>query len=61
MGRVTVSPRLALNWLTAELADYEYGVPADRACEGRPACHNIGRTLEHGADQEKGFALWRQW
>jgi len=38
-GLMTVSPQLALNWLTAELTDYEYGVPADRAREGRPAYH----------------------
>lgn len=36
-GLLTVYPQLALNWLTAELADYEYGVPADRALEQRPA------------------------
>jgi outer membrane protein len=36
-GMLTVSPHLALNGLTAVLADYEYGVPADRAREGRPA------------------------
>jgi outer membrane protein len=36
-GRLTVAPQLALNWLTADLAGYEFGVPADRAREGRPA------------------------
>jgi outer membrane protein len=51
-GLLTVSPQLALNWLTAELADYEYGVPADRVRDGRPAYHpsdsvnlEIGGTL----------------
>ncbi len=38
-GNLTASPQLALNWLTADLADYEYGVPADRARSGRPAYH----------------------
>ncbi|MCE9615779.1 MAG: MipA/OmpV family protein [Lentisphaerae bacterium] len=36
-GLLTLSPRIALNWLTADLADYEYGVPVDRARDGRPA------------------------
>lgn len=35
--RVTVSPRLGLNWLTADLAGAEYGVPAAQARAGRPA------------------------
>jgi len=49
-GWVTVSPELALNWLTADLADYEYGVPGDQSREGRPAYHP-GDTvnLETGA------------
>lgn len=34
---LTLSPRLALNWLTTELADYEYGVPTDQATTERPA------------------------
>lgn len=36
-GSLTLSPQAALNWLTAELADYEYGVPEDGAVAGRPA------------------------
>ncbi len=35
--QLTASPQLALNWLTADLADYEFGVPAARATEERPA------------------------
>lgn len=36
-GILTASPQLGLHGLTAELARYEYGVPADRSREGRPA------------------------
>jgi len=36
-GLLTMAPQLALNWLTADLAEYEYGVPADRSRNGRPA------------------------
>lgn len=39
MGAMTTSPHLALNWLTGKLADYEYGVPADRTRADRPAYH----------------------
>ena len=36
-GIFTVSPSVSLNWITAELADYDYGVPADKARAGRPS------------------------
>ena len=36
-GPLTLSPQLALSWLTAELADYEYGVRAAEATADRPA------------------------
>jgi outer membrane protein len=35
-GILTVSPQLAVNWMSADLADYEFGVPADRARTDRP-------------------------
>jgi MipA family protein len=43
-GRVTVSPRVGLNWLTADLAGAEYGVPDTQARPGRPA-YAPGDTL----------------
>jgi MipA family protein len=36
-GPFTVSPQVAMNWLTADLAEYEFGVSADRVRDGRPA------------------------
>lgn len=34
---LTFSPHLGLRWLDAEIAGYEFGVPAEKADEGRPA------------------------
>ena len=34
-GRVSVAPSVGANWLTAELAEHEYGVRASEAREGR--------------------------
>lgn len=36
-GLVTLTPQLGLNWMTAELAAYEFGVPNDKALTDRPA------------------------
>ncbi len=36
-GLFTLTPAVGLNWLTEELANYEFGVPADKAEDGRPA------------------------
>ncbi len=50
---LTLSPYLALNGLTAGLADYDYGVPADRAREGRPA-YRPGAVMT----EEAGMSLF---
>jgi outer membrane protein len=44
-GLLTLSPQVGMNWITAELAGYEYGVPANRAIAGRPA-YRPGDALE---------------
>ena len=36
-GLFTLTPSVGLNWLTAELSNYEFGVPEDKAEIGRPA------------------------
>ncbi|MBK8574466.1 MAG: MipA/OmpV family protein [Elusimicrobia bacterium] len=38
-GLFTVTPAVGLNWLSEELASYEFGVPAEKAEAGRPAYH----------------------
>lgn len=36
-GLFTLTPQVGLNWMTAELAAYEFGVPNDKAQAWRPA------------------------
>jgi outer membrane protein len=55
----TISPQISLNWITAKLADYEYGVPAAQARTDRPAYHpgdavncEVGITLLRELYQE---------
>lgn len=36
-GLFTLTPQVGLNWMTAELAAYEFGVPNDKAQAERPA------------------------
>jgi outer membrane protein len=38
-GLFTISPKISVNWITATLADYEYGVSAAQARTDRPAYH----------------------
>lgn len=37
LGLFTLTPAVGLEWLTSELANYEFGVSADKAEVGRPA------------------------
>jgi outer membrane protein len=36
-GLLTLTPQVGLNWMSAELAEYEFGVPNNKAQEKRPA------------------------
>lgn len=48
-GLLTVTPDIALSWFTPALANYEFGVPADKVREGRPAYRpGSAATLECG-------------
>lgn len=35
-GLYTLTPQVGLNWMSAELANYEFGVPSDKVQDGRP-------------------------
>ena len=37
LGTFRFSPELGVNWLTQDLADYDFGVPQDKATADRPA------------------------
>lgn len=48
-GLFTLTPAVGLNWLTAELANYEFGVPTEKAEEGRPAyAPGAAMTVNYG-------------
>ncbi|MFO7534417.1 MAG: MipA/OmpV family protein [Kiritimatiellia bacterium] len=59
-GVLSISPHLALNWLSADLADYEYGVPADRVREGRPA-YRPGAAINSEIGVSLFVELSRDW
>lgn len=59
-GVLAITPQLALNWLTADLADYDFGVPADRAREGRPA-YRPGDAVNLEAGVNLFVELSRDW
>lgn len=43
-GRLRLAPELGVNWLSSELADYDYGVPAYAAVPARPA-YDVGDAV----------------
>jgi outer membrane protein len=43
-GVFRYSPEISLNWLSSELSNHDFGVPADNATEERPA-YDTGSTL----------------
>ena len=51
-GVVRVSPNIAINWLSSELSNYDFGVPASSATPERPAY-----TLEDTFSAEGGLGL----
>jgi len=54
-GLLTISPKIAFNWITDKLADYEYGVPAAQARPDRPAYHP-----GDAVNLEVGFTIFRE-
>ncbi len=61
VGKVLVAPSLELNWLTAELANHEYGVTSEEAREDRPEyLPGDALTLEPGLGlSAELFSQWR--
>lgn len=56
LGRVSATPSLALNWISAELAGHEYGVAAAAARPGR-AAYRPGDAV----NVEPGLAVAVEW
>jgi len=60
-GLLTITPQVAFHWLTADLADYNYGVTAEQSREWRPAYRpGDAVTLEVGVTLFREiFTDWR--
>ena len=43
-GNISWGPSIGLNWLSSDLANYDFGVPASAAIVGRPA-YDVGSTV----------------
>ncbi|WP_237059090.1 MipA/OmpV family protein [Microbulbifer sediminum] len=43
-GNLRLAPQLGVSWLSSELANYDFGVPASAALPGRPA-YNVGSAV----------------
>jgi outer membrane protein len=52
---LTISPHISINWLTDQLADYEYGVSASQVRTDRPAYHP-----GDAVNLEVGVTLYRE-
>ena len=52
-GLVRISPQVALNWMNSDIANYDYGVPANKATTDRPAY-----TLDDVMSVEAGFRMF---
>ncbi|SDK25374.1 MipA/OmpV family protein [Microbulbifer yueqingensis] len=59
-GRLRLAPELGVNWLSSELADYDYGVPASAAIPGRPA-YSVGDSFTVEVGVGGLYELTRNW
>lgn len=48
LGAFRLSPQLGINWLSQDLADYDFGVPQDKATADRPA-YRVDSTVTFDA------------
>jgi outer membrane protein len=59
-GLARLTPRLQINWTSAELSDYDFGVPQDAATAERPA-YDVGDTLNMEAGLSSFLELSEDW
>jgi len=57
---LTISPQISLNWLSAKLADYEYGVSEAQARQGR-AVYHPGDSVNLKAGVTLFRELYKNW
>lgn len=59
-GRFRISPQLQINWLSADIANYDFGVPADAATPERPA-YSPGSAVSYEAGIGSFIELTEEW
>lgn len=60
LGRIRLQPQLAINWLSGELGDHDFGVPATAAAPGRPP-YRLGDTWSYELALGGFVELRRSW
>lgn len=60
LGNWRLVPKLGVNWLSSELANYDYGVPESAAEPGRPA-YKVGSTITAEAGIGAIWELSEDW
>lgn len=60
VGRVTLVPNLSFNWLSSELSNYDFGVPAAAATANRPA-YDLGSTTSYEIGLAAFFEVAKNW
>ncbi|MEX2962873.1 MipA/OmpV family protein [Microbulbifer sp. TYP-18] len=60
LGNWRLVPRLGINWLSSELANYDYGVPVSAAEPGRPA-YEVGSSVTAEAGVGTIWELSEDW
>jgi len=60
LGRVRLSPELALDWLSADLAGHDYGVPPTAATPARPAW-DVGAAVNTETGLRAFVDISRDW
>ncbi|MFC4879111.1 MipA/OmpV family protein [Microbulbifer halophilus] len=59
-GRLRLMPSLGVNWLSGDLANYDFGVPTSAAIPGRPA-YTVGNSYTIEASMGGMFELSERW
>ena len=60
IGAVRLQPQLALNWLSADLGNHDFGVPASAAAPGRPI-YELSSTWSYELGVGGFFELTESW
>ncbi|MBB5210643.1 MipA/OmpV family protein [Microbulbifer hydrolyticus] len=59
-GNLRLSPALGVNWLSSDLANYDFGVPVAAALPGRPA-YDVGSSINVEAGVSGLYEITENW